>query len=180
MEEKKLPIYEFLDSLPNAQPEDIDVDLPESEESAEPIEVYRDTAGEVGRLAKIFMRQLQDSEHPYILLSTAAEVIAHAIDSPAYREEAQAYINGLYLLEGRTFEQLAAEGFTAPEESVEEIKKGVMAYYNRVYDRLARIRKEMNDTENELLQASINIKASITELSMEAVRSDPPAEETTA
>ncbi len=97
-----------------------------------------------------FVRMIQDGEHPYILLSTAIEIISLYRQEPGWRDVTQTALNGLFLLDGRTWEELAAEGYGATADTARETAEAVEQFYSNAESRLKLLRGKLDSTRIEV------------------------------
>lgn len=97
-----------------------------------------------------FVRMIQDNEHPYILLSTAVEIISLYRQEAGWRDVTQTALNGLFLLDGRTWEELAAEGYGATADTARETEEAVEHFYSNAASRLKLLRGKLDGTRTEV------------------------------
>lgn len=142
-------LEEYLQNVPEieAQPEPFQTEPAGPAADPAPVEVDPE---QIQNLTVEFMRMLQDGTHPYILLSTAVELLAMYKGDPGWGSVCQGFVNGLFLLDGQTPEGLTAAGFGATATTTAETLEAVKRYYTRSAAQLKNMRGKLDQTRIDL------------------------------
>lgn len=142
-------LEEYLQNVPETgtQPDPVQTEPAGPAANPAPVEVDPE---QIQKLTDAFTRMLQDGAHPYILLSTAVELLAMYKCDAGWGRVCQGFINGLFLLDGQTPEGLTAAGFGATATTTAETLEAVERYYNRSAMQLKLLRGKLDQTQTDL------------------------------
>lgn len=166
---------DYLQSVPEKQTQPEPVQTLPAGPAADPAPAEVDPQ-QIQNLTVEFMRMLQDGEHPYILLSTAVEIIDLYRGDHGWRDVAQAFINGLFLLGGQTPEGLASAGFGATADTTSATLEAVERYYSNSATQLKRLRGKLDNTRADLEKLITQLETTRYTLTMPDLIEDIPEE----